>query len=404
MKNISQKSIYLFCQYFPYQGGEQFLFNETEYYPTNFEINVFTEHNKSHNLSPLPDNFKIHYNDFKKLPSVKMVLKNYWKLIIQIFIFEILNSPHRFKYIKDFKTHFFLLLGYFQKAIIINEQIPTNKNTTLYSYWFDEWATVIHLVKRIRNNSVNIICRVHGYDFDEAQVNSGYHPFRAFNLNGFDKVISVSNYGKQYIKDKYNFKNVIVNKIGVRENGINPFKENDKKVVVSCSALIPLKRIELIIEILSHLKLEIEWVHFGTGPLEHEILERARSLPSNIKFSFMGFVDNKSILDFYRNNSIDMFINTSIHEGIPVSLMEAISFGIPIVGCNICGVPEIVNNSTGMLLERNFVASEIAVLIESFIINKCSNRIFRLEVKKFWQENFNADTVFPIFIESHLLN
>ncbi len=403
MIDINQKSICLFCQYFPYNGGEQFLFNEAEYYPNNVEIIVFTEHIKTQDFLMLPKNFKIQHNDFKIPTSIRVVIKLYWRLIFEIFIFEILKSPHRVKYIRGFKTHFFLLISYFQKAIIINEQIPTNKNTILYSYWFDEWATIIHLVKRIRNESIKVICRTHAYDFDEAQVYSGYHPFRMFNLNGFDKVISVSEYGKVYINERYKYNKVVVDKIGVRENGNNPFIENSRKIVVSCSSLIPIKRVELIIEILKHLKFEIEWIHFGNGPLENEILTKSLDLPSNIKFTYKGFVENREILNYYRNNSVDVFINTSILEGIPVSLMEAISFGIPIIGCNICGVPEIVNSTSGLLLDKNFNSVEAAVVIESFISTKCSNKDFRNGVKNFWQKNFNADNIYPKFIENYLL-
>jgi glycosyltransferase involved in cell wall biosynthesis len=91
-------------------------------------------------------------------------------------------------------------------------------------------------------------------------------------------------------------------------------------------------------------------------------------------------------------------------EGIPVSLMEAISFGIPVAGCNICGVPEIVNDRTGILLEKNFNINHSSALIHRFLIQECSTATFRTGVKDFWKRNFNADRNYPDFINKQLLN
>jgi glycosyltransferase involved in cell wall biosynthesis len=46
-----------------------------------------------------------------------------------------------------------------------------------------------------------------------------------------------------------------------------------------------------------------------------------------------------------------MFISLSAAEGLPVSVMEAISFGIPVVAAAVSGVPEIVTPDTGVLVE-----------------------------------------------------
>ena len=101
---------------------------------------------------------------------------------------------------------------------------------------------------------------------------------------------------------------------------------------------------------------------------------------------------------------VNLFINVSELEGIPVSLMEAISFGIPIIGCDICGVPEIVNEQTGLLLEKDFDVKEAAAKIELFLGSKASDINFRKGVKLFWNENFNADKNYPEFINKYLLN
>ncbi len=384
-------------------GGEQFLFNEVEYYPKDSKVIVFTEHKNEGERIILPDNFEVINENYSSNKSVRQILKHHWRLIIEIFLYEILKSPHRWKYLKNFKTHLFLLTGYLQKAEIIKKYIPKSHEVTLYSYWFDEWATILNLVKRISKSKIKVICRTHAYDFDEAQVHSGYHPFRSFNLRGIDKVYSISEFGKKYLEKRFHHKTIGVEKLGVKDRGINPVNIDAEVTIVSCSSLIPLKRVDLIIKLLKKINKKVIWVHFGNGSLEQSILEEAKTLPKNITFDYKGFVKNEVIIEYYKANTVDLFINTSELEGIPVSMMEAISFGIPIAGCNICGVPEIVNANTGLLLEKNFDIVETSICIEEFIYSKSRDMSYRASVKLFWENNYNADKIYPEFIKNYLL-
>ena len=56
-----------------------------------------------------------------------------------------------------------------------------------------------------------------------------------------------------------------------------------------------------------------------------------------------------------------MFINLSSSEGIPVSIMEAQSFGIPVIATNVGGSGEIVVSETGVLVDEN--RTEASVLL-----------------------------------------
>lgn len=161
--------------------------------------------------------------------------------------------------------------------------------------------------------------------------------------------------------------------------------------IVSCSAFQAYKRVDLIIDILSKLKENVEWVHFGDGELKEEILRAVVNLPPNIKFTWMGFKDNDFIMQYYKNNFVDLFVNVSSTEGIPVSIMEAISFGIPAVATNVGGVSEIVNSQTGFLIEKFFDSFEVANIISSYLNSsiEIKNKI-RMKAKLFWEENYNA--------------
>jgi glycosyltransferase involved in cell wall biosynthesis len=104
------------------------------------------------------------------------------------------------------------------------------------------------------------------------------------------------------------------------------------------------------------------------------------------------------VLEFYQQNEVHAVLNVSVFEGIPVALMEAISCGIPVIGCNVCGMPEIITKETGLLLEKEFNIENAAKSIEVFLKEKSGNLDFRSGVQKYFQKNYSASTNYKAFI------
>ena len=82
---------------------------------------------------------------------------------------------------------------------------------------------------------------------------------------------------------------------------------------------------------------------------------------------------------------LSLFINLSETEGIPVSIMEAISFNIPVLATNTGGVNEIVGESfsTGILIPVNLEEHKISKIIYS-ILNGMN-----FSPRNYWENNFN---------------
>ncbi|MBL3200697.1 glycosyltransferase, partial [Klebsiella pneumoniae] len=59
-------------------------------------------------------------------------------------------------------------------------------------------------------------------------------------------------------------------------------------------------------------------------------------------YKLWGTVPHETIISFFAANPVHLFLNLSTMEGIPVSIMEAISFGIPVVATDVGAVSEIV--------------------------------------------------------------
>jgi glycosyltransferase involved in cell wall biosynthesis len=171
---------------------------------------------------------------------------------------------------------------------------------------------------------------------------------------------------------------------------------NEALVVVSCSAVIALKRIDLIIEALAITDMPVHWVHFGGGVLIDLIQQKAAKLLSpkpNISYELRGDTSRNTILEYYANNQVDVLLNTSEFEGIPFSMMEALSYGIPIIGTNVGGVSELISDKhNGILLTANPTPIEIAVALKYVAHAKIEEREeLRKNAFETWETKFNAE-------------
>ena len=71
-----------------------------------------------------------------------------------------------------------------------------------YTYWLDQAAFGIGLAKR-EYPTIRLISRAHGYDLYENRSNPAYIPFRKPILRGLEKLVLISENGKQYITRHY---------------------------------------------------------------------------------------------------------------------------------------------------------------------------------------------------------
>ena len=182
-----------------------------------------------------------------------------------------------------------------------------------------------------------------------------------------------------------------INRLGVYDRGLNPISTSRVIRIVSVSNLIPLKRVHLILEALELIETKnIEWFHFGDGPLFHTIEKQSKSLRNNIGVKLMKWVPNSVILDFYLNNHIDLFINVSETEGVPVSIMEAFSFGIPCFATNVGGTAEIVNKTNGCLVDKDFKINELSEFITNIRELKLKNDL-RLNARSTFEKFCDAE-------------
>jgi glycosyltransferase involved in cell wall biosynthesis len=400
--------LFLFTINYPYGKDEiTFLPQELEQLSKRFEeIFIFpiepTEKLEIKNSIPNIKTITIFKNYQYQRPAFSLKL---CYLLLTIFFSEFISCNKKKRFIKNSAYLFSSFLRNYHRSTFLEKYLNENNmidyNSVFYTYWFDEWTTVISILKT-RIKKIKIISRAHGFDLYHERNKLGLIPFRLFQLKQINKLFPVSKNGVQYLNEKYPHfnKKYSLGYLGVPDYGSNLFDERKKITIVSCSSIIELKRVEIIAKSIAAVKnIELKWIHFGDGILKEEVLSIAKTFPENIEFELKGYIEHNNIMEYYRINSINLFINLSYYEALPVSIMEAISFGIPVIASDVGGVKEIVNEKTGILVDRNVLPQKVSELIEKFAGSSKNSKSFREGVRNYWKENFYSVNNYNKFAE-----
>ena len=240
--------------------------------------------------------------------------------------------------------------------------------------------------------------------FDEFQVkNYGFSislqkKVRSFSIKKTDIVVTPSQHLKNFILN-LGFKNkieIINNGVLIPEENTNIFT-NDQINITIVSRLVSHKNIEKIIKAISDLNSPLIYLNIiGDGPELNQL--QKISLESNNKDNiiFHGKLNRDEIDHIFLNS--DIYVQASNYEGLPHSLLEAMSYGIPVLCTPVGECKEILGNEDrGYILDlpvsKNNIKSKISQIIgEKDIANKKGER-----GKDFINEKYNLTNSFNLY-------
>lgn len=400
--------IILFTNFFPYKRAEPFLVNELEYTKKHAEsVSVFTLYGEQKDALTGGD---IHlYPPVLPSPTAKALLFIKGKFnfspfgfhLAELFSKKVFLSPGKFRWfvISVLITRLALSSQAFKDLV---KWVKDLKDPVFYFYWGDNLTGIIpYLVKKINVKKLKIVIRFHGSDLYE-HLKHGYSPLREKILQEASLLITVSENGATYLKNKYPqfSEKIIVSRLGVTDHGVNPLNEKPSRTVLSVSNVVALKRLHLIYHALETCTEKITWHHFGDGPLLQELKNLAGVKRTGLEIIFHGYVDNKKIIDFLKHQPVDLFLNVSSSEGLPVSIMEALSFGIPVIATDVGGVGELVNNDVGRLVPAGITTIELAGEISNLLkTQKEEPLLLRKNARKKFMEKVSAEINYNAFYE-----
>lgn len=171
----------------------------------------------------------------------------------------------------------------------------------------------------------------------------------------FDTVVAVSDDIRRMFLERHRFDK---NKVRVIRNGINVVAQVSQRsfkghfVIGSAGRLSPIKDFPLFVEIARNVLSKSENFRFelaGDGPEYEKIQRLIKEYGIEDKFILKGFVDDMD--SFYQG--LDLYLNTSVHEGIPMTILEAMGHGIPVVAADVGGVGEVIDDGIDGFLVRS---------------------------------------------------
>jgi glycosyltransferase involved in cell wall biosynthesis len=392
------------CNFFTNDIQVSFVQNEIKYLAGSFhKVNVYYLIKSEYN--EFPKNVYLQYINQNQCNS-REITKKYFFSIFNVVLREIFIFPKHLYHFKLFLNDINRLIRtFYLYEIIFKDFNIKSTSSVFYTFWFNDWATALSIAVN-KNKINNFYTRAHGTDLFEERVPITKHiSFRKFQLQHVTKLFSVSNKGSEYLKNKYPYyeKKIRCIYLGTINQSMNPLNYEKTITIVSCATIRNIKRIYLIPEILKTIKHKVIWYHIGGENVNDPSLiilkENIKYLPENIKHEFKGSLSNEEVFEFYKSTPVDIFISVSETEGLPVSMMEAISFGIPIISTDVGGCNEIVNEETGVLIPLNFNPIEVAYIIIE-MKNKYGTIEKRNKIKGFWKSNFDAQTNFKKIISN----
>lgn len=420
---LNEKRLYIIVSDYPYGNGEPFLEDELIALSKKFEkITLIITNpvglNERTAKFPIPENIAFEYyvseNNLKSRikalnfaitnPLIRdeiRILKNNYNLELSFSSLRLL-----FSYI----IHGLEFFNFLQN--LINKDNCHKGSYYFYSYWCTYFTFSLALLKK-RNKEIKTFTRVHGWDLYMFRHKPAYLPFRNFIFSSIDRIFTISENGRDYLLSTVpgvDETKVKTNYLGTSVNNF-PIQPADRKklFIITLSFISKVKRLELVAESISLINnFDIEWHHLG-GYIDNTVLieQDAKKLlehKKNVTYKFHGTLSKNEIFEFLKNHPVNLLINTSWSEGLPVSIMEAMSFGIPVIATDVGGSKEIVEHKkNGFLLSANPSVMEVKEAIES--IHSLSDLEYKsLSTNAYytWDQKFNNSKNNEAFIKELL--
>ena len=378
------RNLYFFTATYPYGQRESFIEDEIVYLSKAFKrITIIPLKGSGNPTRLVPNNCEV------IPPIIRSIFQQYLiglfcPLALKIFASDFFNKRvYRNK--KRFET--WLIAYVISNNLLMSPRIRNIfKNISKEDVCYFYWGKGSNNLSFFYRGKATYVCRFHG-EWDLWEESSGnYAPIRTQITKSLNLAILISEKGMKYFKQRYpNCKTALI-PLGSNDCGVG-FKSNDNTIrVLSCSSVYWLKRVPLIFRALKNIKdKNVIWTHIGDGEdFEKLKKEVSNSIPQNITVNLLGRLPHPQVLEYYQNNPVDVFVNVSTNEGVPVSIMEAISFDVPVVATDVGSNSEIVTPQSGVLISSMPSDCEIADAILKAMNLATSPR-------NFWSGHYSAE-------------
>jgi len=388
-----ESKLYLFTGRFPYSKAENFLEDEIIHLCREFDkVFIIPFKSEAGPRRICPDN----------CITLEPIVKSNWDYILKglfnlrgssVMFKELLKNRalFSFKKLKVWGTGYIAVNCLLNSSVVREISEKMNGQELFYFYW-GKWGNVLSYFYKKKSH---FISRFHGdWDLWEERYD-GYAPLRKLVSSSLDCAVFISQKGQDYFRQRYPECNTRLFRLGTKDIGVVPSSKDGVIRVLSCSTVYPLKRVDLILDSVVEVSKtrKVEWTHLGGGVDFDRIKAVALSKQNeSLSINLTGMISYSEVLDYYKNHCVDVFVNLSTNEGIPVSIMEAISCDIPVVATNVGSTSEVVTEESGLLVTSDPTPHEVAISINRVVDERKS-----FSPRAFWASMYKADTNYKEF-------
>ncbi|WP_440874885.1 glycosyltransferase [Thalassotalea sp. PLHSN55] len=239
-----------------------------------------------------------------------------------------------------------------------------------------------------------VIYTIHGeVDPPQGQLRLA-HQFARLYLN---KIVAVSLPAKLSVKQRYGWQST---KVDVIKNGVstdNPHTETTQDGILRLgvvSRLIPLKNIALLLSVLKSMPAEIQakikLQIFGDGPEKAPLTQQVTDDKLENLVTFHGnVIDENQIYPKF-----DVLVMCSNTEGLPMSILEAMGFGLPVISTDVGAISQVVDDKSSGWLYQVKDGEALNTILTALIQNPEKISTAGKQAKQFIDDNYAIASVY----------
>ena len=290
-------------------------------------------------------------------------------------------------------------LHYWLEGLLAGE---SDENATLYSFWMSYDAYAAALSKR-KHPATRFVARGHAFDVDVERNPMNPYLMKDEIAKEADGLYPISEVAREQLMS-YMRGRVDEGKVRALAMGSAgaptplqepPYLRDGVLRIVSCAMVIPIKQVALLAAALADWAgCPVHWTHIGGGEGEAELralAEEKLDRKDNVIYKLLGTLAPEEIEALYEQQPIDLFVNTSRREGVPVSIMEAMRHGVPFVAPDVGGVGELARDGAGYLYAPEDGAAGVrAALARYASFSPDGMRRMRQSAKARWDGHYQS--------------
>ena len=274
----------------------------------------------------------------------------------------------------------------------------------IHAHYAVPHAASAYLAKQILNSQrLKTITTLHGTDITLVGADPSFHRVIKFAIEKSDGVTAVSRYLKNRTIEEFAIRReirVIPNFVDIQRPAQNreacsreAYAPKGEKILMHASNFRPVKRIGDVVRVFARVREQIpaKLLLIGEGPERLFIQQLVRELRLGSDVHFLGEQDQLEPLFF----CADLFLLPSEQESFGLTALEAMNCGVPVIGTDIGGLPEvIVHGETGFLFPVGDIASMAAHAV-GLLTDPARHGLFKSKARSRAEQFFNADEIIP---------